>query len=162
VRRFLIAIFALSVLAAATTRARADDDRVSFFHNITVSEGEEAQDAVCVLCSIRVDGELRGSAVAFLGSIRANGIIDKDVVTFLGNVSLGNDARIDGDCVTFLGSVNHQRSSQIGKDLVQFPMVLILVPLFILFFIVYVIRSLVWRARIPYPMPPPPPPPPMR
>jgi hypothetical protein len=161
-RRILVAVFALFLLAAAAPRARADDDRVSFFHSINIAEGEDAQDTVCFLCSIHVDGEVHGSAVAFLGSVRSNGVIHGDVVSFLGNVSLGPDAHIGGSCVTVLGSVQHYSSNQIGKDLVQIPLVLIFIPVLILFFLIYVIRSLVWRARSPYPMPPPPPPPPMR
>jgi hypothetical protein len=106
-----------------------------------------------------VPSTLRGDAVAFLGSIHADGVIDGDTVTFLGNVTLGRDARIGKDCVTFLGSVNRHGDAQIGKDVVQFPLALIFIPLIVFIFLVYVIRSLVFRARIPYPMPPPPPPP---
>jgi hypothetical protein len=160
VRKLFTAIVTLALcVAAAVPRAYANEDRVSFFQDIRVADGEEAHDAVCFLCSIHVDGELRGDAVAFLGSIHADGVIDGDTVTFLGNVTLGRDARIGKDCVTFLGSVNRHGDAQIGKDVVQFPLALIFIPLIVFIFLVYVIRSLVFRARIPYPMPPPPPPP---
>ena len=67
------------------------------------------------------------------------------------------------DCVVFLGSVNQHGTGQVGKDLVQFPLMLLFVPLLLLFLLIYVIRSLVRRSYVPYPMPPPPPPmPPVR
>jgi hypothetical protein len=158
-RRILVTLFALSLLAAAVPRAHANDDRVSFLHSIDVAEGEEAHDTVCILCSIRINGAVHGDAVAILGSIRSNGPVDGDTVAILGNVNLGRDARVGGDCVAVLGSVRQSGSNQIGKDIVQLPFVLILIPVLIFFFIIYLIRTLVWRSRLPYPMPPPPPPP---
>jgi len=157
-RRIFLAVFAFSLLVAAAPRAHAEDDRVSFFHGIDVAEGEEAHDTVCILCSIHIDGAVHGDAVAILGSIRSNGPIDGDAVSILGNISLGQDARVGGDCVAVLGSVRHFTADQIGKDLVQIPLAVIFIPVLIFFFLIYLIRTLVWRARPPYPMPPPPPP----
>ncbi|HEX3473230.1 MAG TPA: hypothetical protein VHT28_18765 [Silvibacterium sp.] len=157
-RRIFVAVFALSFLAAAATRAHASDDRVSFFHSINIAEGEETHDTVCIFCSIHVDGEVRGDAVAILGSIHSNGIIHGDAVSVLGNISLGPDASIGGNSVSVLGSVRHHNNNQIGKELVQIPFALILIPVLTFALLIYVIRSLVWRARMPYPMPPPPPP----
>jgi Na+-transporting methylmalonyl-CoA/oxaloacetate decarboxylase gamma subunit len=157
-RRVFLSVLAVFLLAISARSARADGDRVSFLHDITVSSDEEVQDAVCFLCSIRVEGPVRQDAVVFLGSIHANAPIEGDAVAFLGNISLGSEARVGGDCVVFLGSVIQHGTGQVGKDLVQFPLALIIIPILILIFLVYIIRSLVRRAYVPYPMPPPPPP----
>jgi len=158
-RRILIAFLALFFVAAVVPRAHADnDDRVSFFHNIDVAEGEDAHDLVCIMCSIHIEGAVHGDTVAILGSIRSNGPMDGDAVSVLGNINLGQDAHVNGDCVAVLGSVRHFTSSQIGHELVQIPFAVILIPILFFIGIVYLIRSLVWRARLPYPMPPPPPP----
>ena len=158
-RRLFLAVFVLFFVAAAVPRAHADDDRVSFFHSINVAEGEDAHDLVCIFCSIRIDGAAHGDSVAILGSIHSDGPIDGDAVTILGNISLGRDGRVGGDCVAVLGSVRHYTSSQIGKDLVEIPFALLLIPIFLFIGIIYLIRTLVHRSRLPYPMPPPPPPP---
>lgn len=156
-RRILIAFLALFLIAAAVPRAHADnDDRVSFFHSINVAEGEEAHDLVCIFCSIHIDGAVHGDTVAIMGSIRSNGPMDGDAVSILGNINLGQDAHVNGDCVAVLGSVRHFTNSQIGHELVQIPFAVILIPILFFIGIVYLIRSLVWRARTPYPMPPPP------
>jgi hypothetical protein len=158
-RRILLAVLALIFVAAAVPRAHADqnDDRVSFFQSITIAEGEEAHDTVCIFCSIHADGDIRGDAVAILGSIHTNGAVNGSTVAILGNISLGPDAHVGGDCVAVLGSVRHYTSSQISRQLVQIPFALLLIPVLIFCFIVYLIRALVRRARMPYPMPPPPP-----
>ena len=157
-RRTFLAVLALFFVAAAVPRAHADDDRVSFFNSIDVPEGEEAHDLVCILCSIHLEGAAHGDAVAILGSIRANGPIDGDAVSILGNINLGPDAHVGGDCVSVLGSVRHSTSNQVGKDLVQIPFALLLIPVLFFAGILYLIRTLVYRSRMPYPMPPPPPP----
>jgi len=157
-RRLFLAVFALFFVAAVVPRAHADDDRVSFFHSINVAEGEEAHDVVCIFCSIHIDGEVRGDTVAILGGIRSNGPMDGDAVSILGNINLGRDAHVGGDCVAVLGSIRHYTSSQIGKELVEIPFALLLIPIFIFAGIIYLIRTVVHRSRMPYPMPPPPPP----
>ena len=155
--RVFLPIFAVFLLAISALNARADGDRVSFMHDITVASDKDAQDVVCFLCSIHIAGPVHQDVVAFLGSIRADAPIQGDAVAFLGNVSLGAEARVGGDCVVFLGSVFQHGTGQVGKDLVQFPLALVFVPIFFLVLLVYIIRTLVRRAYVPYPMPPPPP-----
>ena len=157
-RRILLAVLAIFFVAAAVPRVHADDDRVSFFSSINVADGEEAHDVVCIFCSIHIAGAAHGDTVAILGSIRSNGPIDGDAVSILGNINLGRDAHVGGNCVAVLGSVRHYTSSQVGQNLVQIPLALLLIPIFFFIAIVYLIRTAVYRSRLPYPMPPPPPP----
>jgi hypothetical protein len=156
--RIFPAVLALFLIAVAVPVARADDNRVSVFHSISVEEGEQVENAVCVFCSIRVDGALQGNAVAILGSIRSNGQIEQNAVSILGGVSLGRDAHIGQNCVAILGSVRRANSDQIGQNVVEIPFAIIFIPIFLFVAVVYLIRTLVWRSRMPYPMPPPPPP----
>ena len=156
-RRLLPLIFALLLVSAAVPRAFADDNRVSFFESISVEEGEDVQNAVCILCSIRVDGSVHQNAVAILGRIRSNGPIGQNAVSILGGINLGRDAHVGQNCVAILGSVRRFSSDQVGQNVVEIPFAIVLIPIFLFVGIVYLIRTLVWRARMPYPMPPPPP-----
>ena len=157
--RFFLAMLALIFFAAVVPRAHANDDRVSFFNSINVAEGEDAHDLVCIFCSIRIDGAAHGDAVSILGGIRSNGPIDGDAVSILGNINLGRDAHVGGDCVAILGSVRHSAGNQVGRDVVEIPFALLLIPVLFFVGIIYLIRTVVHRSRMPYPMPPPPPPP---
>jgi hypothetical protein len=154
IRRVLFVLCAILLLGVAVPKAHAGNDRVAFLNDIVVPEGEEAHDAVCFLCSIRVEGDLRGDAVAFLGSVHAKGHIQGDVVTFLGGVDLGDNATIGKNCVIFAGSMHHHNGNQIGKDLVVFPLVLFLLPFLLLIAFIYGIRALFFRPRYVYPPPP--------
>jgi len=156
-RRILPLVFALLLAAAAVPRAFGDDTRVSIFHSISVEEGEDVQNAVCILCSIRIDGSVQQNAVAILGSIHSNGPIGQNAVSILGGITLGRDAHVGQNCVAILGSVRHFSSAQVGQNVVEIPFGIIFIPIFLFIGLVYLIRTLVWRARVPYPMPPPPP-----
>ena len=156
-RRWLYLCFALFLSAMFVPRAHAASDRVSFMHDINIGDTEEADDAVCFLCSIRVNGKVNGDAVAFLGGIHLNGEISGDTVSFLGPVSMGDEARIGGDCVVFGGPLRRNGNATIDGSTVNFPFILVMLPFIVLALMIYGIVSLFRRRRyMAYPMPPPP------
>ncbi len=155
-RRWMLFVCVVALFGFSVSRAHADGDRVHFMHDIVVAEGETARDLVCFLCSIEVNGSGH-DAVAFLGSVRVRGHIEGDTVDFLGNVHLDDDATINGSCVVFGGSLHSRGSGAVGKDTVVFPLALFLIPLFLLAGMVYLVRAIAMRNRMPYPPPPFPP-----
>jgi hypothetical protein len=158
-RRWLYLCSALFLVAMFAPRAHASTDRVSFMHDIDINDTEEADDAVCFLCSIRVNGKVNGDAVAFLGGIRLNGEINGDAVSFLGNVDMGDQSRIGGDCVVFGGPLRRNGNAAIDGSAVDFPFILVMMPFILLALLIYGIVSLFRRRRYrAYPMMPPPPP----
>jgi hypothetical protein len=155
-RRWLYLCFASFLTAICIPRAQAATDRVSFMHDIVIGDNEEADDAVCFLCSIRIDGKVNGDAVAFLGGIHLDGEINGDAVSFLGNVAMGDQSRIGGDCVVFGGPLRRNGNATIDGDTVNFPFILIMLPFVVLALLIYGIVSLFRRRRyMAYPMPPP-------
>ena len=116
-RAFLFSFLA-AALALAATPARADQDAVHFFNDINVTAGNSVHDAVCILCSVHVDGEVKGDLVAILGSIQVNGHADRDAVSILGGITVGDNASIDRDTVSILGPVRLGEHATIGRDMV--------------------------------------------
>ncbi|HEX3437706.1 MAG TPA: hypothetical protein VHT24_13135 [Pseudacidobacterium sp.] len=156
-RRWLQLCLVLILVSILTPLAHASADRVSFLHDITVNDTEAVDDAVCFLCSIRVDGKINGSAVAFFGSIHLNGEINGDVVSFFGSVAMTDQSRIGGDCVVFGGPIHRRGNSTIGGDAVSFPFILVMLPFIILALLIYGLYALLQRRKYAaYPMPPPP------
>ena len=156
-RRWLYLGFAIFLAAMLAPRAHAAADRVSFMHDIDISDTEEADDAVCFLCSIRINGKLNGDAVAFLGGIRVTGEINGDAVSFLGNVAMGDQSRIGGDCVVFGGPLRRSGNAAIDGDTVNFPLIIVMLPFIFVALLIYGIIALFRRRRyVAYPMPPPP------
>jgi hypothetical protein len=159
-RRWLYLCFALFLAATlGGPRAHASTDRVSFMHDIEIGDGEQADDAVCFLCSVRIHGKVNGDAVAFLGGIRLNGEINGDAVSFLGSLEMSNESRIGGDCVVFGGPLRRNGNAVIEGSAVDFPFIVVMLPFVILALLIYGIISLFRRRRYrAYPMMPPPPP----
>ena len=181
-RRLFALCLVAAALGAAPACARADDDAVQFFNNITVTPDSPVQDAVCFFCSVRLDGKASGDVVVFFGNVRINGQVQQDVVDFFGKVTASDDSSIGGDLVTILGSVHLGDSVKVGGDLVTVfgashtpssitvggehvllsPWILF-APLLFIFLIVYLIvyairSSRMHAAAAGYPMVPPMPP----
>ena len=123
----------LPLLIALSAVALAAQDRVMIGDNIYVGPDEEIGDAVCIGCSIQIDGKVR-DAVAVGGSIRVNGEADGDVVAVGGGVQVpgkvGQDlvavgggldisGEVEHDAVSVLGGIRLDPTGRIGNDAVS-------------------------------------------
>jgi len=141
----------------AAKPAFASNDRVSFANNITVEEGSTSGDLVCMMCSIKVHGEVHGDVVTLLGSVVIDDArsISGDVVTVGGNVSMGNNASINGDVALVGGYLNKGEGVSIGGDsdvmVGKGWLLVLLAPLLIVIGIVWLIIWLVSRRQYRFP-----------
>ena len=156
-RNWAAILLVIGCLSAARP-AFAKGDRVSIGNDITVEEGSSAADLVCLLCSIKVHGEVQGDIVAVLGSVEVDDgqAISGDVVTVGGDLAMGDGARVNGDVAVVAGRLLKGSGASIGGDsnvetgrgwlFVPFA------PLLILIGIIWLIVWLVKRRRYGYPM----------
>ena len=79
-------------------RRRATGERVRIFGNTVVRDDESVNQAVAVMGSVRVDGEVRENVVAVLGSIDLGpgALVRGDVVSVGGRVHRQEGARVSG------------------------------------------------------------------
>lgn len=82
--------------------------------DIYVGPDEEIDEAVCILCSIRVDGKVR-EAVAILGTVRIDGEVERDAVSILGGAEI--NGTVGGEVVAILGEADV--SGTVGRNLVS-------------------------------------------
>ncbi|MBI1356419.1 MAG: hypothetical protein GC160_18920 [Acidobacteria bacterium] len=126
-----IAIWLLT--AFVSVGAAAASERVMVGEDIYVAAGEELDDAVCIGCSIRIDGKVR-DAVAIGGSIDVNGEVSGDAVSIFGSMRLDGDVRGDavvigdgmtisskvgGDAVAVLGAIELNSGAEVDGDTVS-------------------------------------------
>lgn len=95
--------------------------QVKFGGSITIQKSERAEEAVAILGSVRVDGEVSREVTAVGGSVTINGLVGGDVTAVGGNVRLGPDAVVDGDVASVGGTVIraegakvHGKTSEVG------------------------------------------------
>lgn len=96
--------------------ATRGDDRVQFGRPLIIQADETVTDAVCIGCSIRVDGSVIGDAIAIGGDIVVNGTIDGDAVALGGTIRLASGARISADAVALGGTIEREQGGVIGGE----------------------------------------------
>ncbi len=116
--RFLVAglagpwLAALALLVCCAPLAKGADDRIQVGERLVIGVGEEAGDAVCIFCSLVIDGEVRGDAVSIGGSVESMGNVGGDVVAVGGPVVLGG--RVGGDVVSVGADVELRPEARVG------------------------------------------------
>jgi hypothetical protein len=156
-QRLLLAAVLLSV-ATVPAFARESNDRVSVGSDITVAEGEMAGDIVCAFCSVRVHGDVSGDVVAFLGSVTVDPgrSIHGDTAIMGGDLNLGEGASVERDVSVMAGDANLASGASIrgsqtimpGRFWLLLPLLPLLVPIGIIWLIVYLVRRRRYRFPV--------------
>ncbi len=119
------------LLLGASFPLQARQDRFMMGENIRVEAGETVYDAVCILCSIVIEGEVTGDALtiagdltiggkvagdalAIAGNVELGGEVGLDVTTIAGNVRLRSGAHVDGDATAIMGRVRGVQQARVG------------------------------------------------
>lgn len=145
------------LLVASTPFARADQDRVSVGNNITVDEGQNAGDLVCIFCSVHVHGDVKGDVVVLLGSVTVDPThaISGDLVILGGDLGLADESEVGGDVAVMAGNANLASTAVIHGDRSIFPgrfwLLLPFTPLLVLIGIIWLVVYLVRRNRYQFP-----------
>jgi len=140
----------LLTLLSAAAFADGSHDRTQFGRDIVIGPGENASDATCFGCSVRVRGRVQGDATVFGGSIvvEDQGEISGDTTNFGGNVRLERGAKVQSVSI-FGGHFYRDDGATVAGDVTNFGgsfwMVLIFgLPLVLLGAL---IALLVWLVR---------------
>jgi len=96
----------LFILLTGPLALQLQAEEVSFFHNIHIKQGTVSSDAVCIGCSILVDGQLNADAVAIAGDVVVSGVVEGDAIAVGGGVRTQSAARLAGDAIAVGGSAD--------------------------------------------------------
>lgn len=143
-------ILSVMVCLSVATPAFAKDDRVSFAKDITVDEETAAGDLVCMICDIKIHGDVHGDVVTLLGSVIVDGghSISGDVATVGGDVSIGEGANVGGDLAVVGGSLSRGSGASVrGDSKVMSGRGWLFVPLAPLLILIGFVWLLVWLVN---------------
>jgi hypothetical protein len=119
-RRLLLPCLLATAFALAAAPARADDgDTVHFASAIHVTADAPTHDAVCIFCSVYVDGKVTGDIVVIFGNVHLNGDAQHDVVNIFGNVTAEKGSTVENDLVSVFGNVRLADNVLVSHDLVS-------------------------------------------
>lgn len=147
----LLSTCVLLSIGAGAAWAQSDHDRTQVGSNISIGAHEEATDATCFGCSIRVRGHVAGDVTTFGGSIviEDDGQVDGDATAFGGGIRLEHEVRVKGDVTVFGGRIQRDPNAAIGGDVTTMGgpgwVLLIFVAPFFLFGLF--VALIVWAIR---------------
>ncbi len=96
--------------------AETSGSQLNFGNNITIDKDELVEEAVSLVGSVRVDGEVSRDVVALAGSVTINGRVGGNVTAVGGDVRLGPEAVVDGDVTSVGGKIVRAEGAQVhGK-----------------------------------------------
>lgn len=109
-------LFVIAFTAASF--AGGSQDRTQTGHNISIGPGEEASEATCFGCSIRVRGHVAGDVTALGGSIviEDQGQVDGDATAIGGGIRLDRGVTVHGDVTAIGGRIHRDPAATVGGD----------------------------------------------
>lgn len=118
-KRVTLTVICLLVLPAMMfAKNSGASDRVQIGRSIEIGPDEVVGDAVCIGCSIRVEGHAMGDAVAIGGRLDVDGKVNGDTVAIGGGIRLAAGSSVGGDVTTVGGAVERDSTASVGGDVV--------------------------------------------
>jgi hypothetical protein len=108
--RFLGLLF----LLVPATITQAQGNRVYFGQDVFVASGQQIHNAVCVFCSVQVEGDLTGRALVLFGNLNVLGRVERGATVVWGNAVVDSQARIGGNAVVLGGNAVYETDDSIS------------------------------------------------
>lgn len=96
-------------------------DEVTVLRNLVIPAGESVREAVSVMGSVMVEGEVRGDVTAVMGSVTVDGLVEGSVVAVGGSVIVNEGGEITRDATSIGGSVERHGGGEIRGSVVEVP-----------------------------------------
>jgi hypothetical protein len=148
-QRLLLAV-AVLLITATPAFARSSDDHATVGGDITIAEGEVADDIACVFCTVKIHGDVKGDIAVLFGSITVDPdhSIKGDVAMLGGDLNLGESAEVGGDVAIAAGDAKLASGADIRGSRTILPGALwLIVPFLPLIFLVGIIWLIVYLVR---------------
>lgn len=105
---------ALFLLSVATAVGQPLGNRTYLGQDIFVASGQQVHDAICVFCSVQVEGDLTGHVVVLFGSLNVSGQVKGGATVVGGNAVVDSQARIGGDAVVVGGNAVYETDESLA------------------------------------------------
>lgn len=110
-----------SLQGLLAVQSEESDGNVSYLTSIVVDEVAQQGDAVCIFCSIVVNGGVSGDVVAIGGNIIVNGTVGGDTVAAGGYVVLGPGGTLGGELAAIGGSAFVPEGAEVAGEIDELP-----------------------------------------
>lgn len=102
--------------APAAVAGSTGPNRIYFGQDIAVAEGQRIHNAVCVFCSVQIEGDLSGRAVVLFGNATVSGRVEHGLLVVGGNAVVDAQARILGRTAVIAGNAVYESDESLSGD----------------------------------------------
>jgi hypothetical protein len=106
--------FVLPLLLTVGALAQAPGNRTYVGQDVFVAAGQQVHNAVCLFCSVQVEGDLTGHVFVLFGSLNVSGQVRRSAVVMWGNAVVDSQARIGGDTVVLGGNAVYETDESLS------------------------------------------------
>ena len=114
--RSLGLIMLLVGLSGTAVRAQAPGSRTYFNQDIFVAQGQQIHNAICVFCSVQVEGDLTGHVLVVFGNLNVTGRVARGATVIGGNAVVDSQARIGGNALVVGGNAVYETDESISGN----------------------------------------------
>ena len=102
--------------ASVATAQQQLGNRTYIGQDIYIAVGQQVHNAVCVFCSVQVEGNVTGHAVVLFGNLSVSGWVRHSASIVGGNAVIDSQALIGGNTVVLGGNAVYETADAIGGN----------------------------------------------
>jgi hypothetical protein len=102
------------VAFASTAMGQTPGDRTYVGQDVYVAAGQQVHNAVCVFCSVQVEGDLTGRVVVLFGSLIVSGQVRGGATVVGGNAVVDSQARVGGNALVLGGNAVYETDESLS------------------------------------------------
>ncbi|HTD96984.1 MAG TPA: hypothetical protein VK627_08640 [Edaphobacter sp.] len=110
----LFRLLGLTLLLAPAALGQTPRNRTYVGQDVFVAAGQQVHNAICLFCSVQVEGDISGRVFVLFGSLNVSGRVDHDATIVGGNAVVDSQARIGGDTVVLGGNAVYETDESIS------------------------------------------------
>lgn len=106
----------LFLLVAPAANAQPTGNRTYFNEDIFVAQSQQIHNAICVFCSVQVEGDVTGRVIVLFGSLNLTGRVQGGAFVLGGNTVIDSGALLGGNAVVVDGNAVYETDESISGN----------------------------------------------
>jgi hypothetical protein len=111
------ALRTVMLLLALPAMANAQAGNRTFFNeDIFVAQGQQIHNALCLFCSVQVEGDITGHVIVLFGSLNVTGRVEGNTAVVGGNTVIDSGARLGRNAIVIGGNAVYETDDSIAEN----------------------------------------------
>ena len=111
----LLGLFVVSLVTSTPSHGQGGS-RTYFHQDIFIAQGQQVHNAVCIFCSVQVEGDVSGKVFVLFGNLNITGRVDGRATVIGGNAVIDSQARLGGTALVVGGNAVYETDESISGN----------------------------------------------